>query len=354
MVGAGLLARRRSSAACSASRGSRRPSRRVEGRHRVPRARRADRVPRGARLQPRRLRLHDLHRQLRPAAGGVSEAISRARPRGRARCCPGNRNFEGRIHPEVRAELPRLAAAGRGLRARRDDGHRPARASRSAQRRTASRSTCATSGRREREIAEIDRGGVQSEMFRKSYARRLRRRRALARARGARGRPLRLGRESTYVRRPPFFDGHAAGAAAPVETSRRARAGAARRLRHHRPHLARRRDQARQPGRALPDRARRRARGLQLLRRAPRQPRGDGARHVRQHPPAQPARRAGDPEGGFTRHLPDGEQMSIFDAAMRYAAGGRAAGRPRRARSTARARRATGPRRARCCSACAP
>ena len=30
--------------------------------------------------------------------------------------------------------------------------------------------------------------------------------------------------------------------------------------------------------------------GLQLLRLAPRQPRGDGARHVRQHPPAQPAR----------------------------------------------------------------
>ena len=37
----------------------------------------------------------------------------------------------------------------------------------------------------------------------------------------------------------------------------------------------------------------RRAAGLQLLRLAARQPRGDDARHVRQHPPAQPAR-AGD------------------------------------------------------------
>ena len=36
------------------------------------------------------------------------------------------------------------------------------------------------------------------------------------------------------------------------------------------------------------------------------------------------------PEGGFTRHLPDGEELSIYDAAMRYAAGGRAAGRARR------------------------
>ena len=42
---------------------------RLAGRHRVPRARRPDRAARGARLQPRRLRLHDLHRQLGAAAG---------------------------------------------------------------------------------------------------------------------------------------------------------------------------------------------------------------------------------------------------------------------------------------------
>ena len=44
------------------------------------------------------------------------------------------------------------------------------------------------------------------------------------------------------------------------------------------------------PGRAVPRRARRRARGLQLVRLAPREPRGDGARHVRERPPAEPAR----------------------------------------------------------------
>ena len=43
------------------------------------------------------------------------------------------------------------------------------------------------------------------------------------------------------------------------------------------------------PGRQVPRRARRRAAGLQLLRLAPRQPRGDDPRHVRQHPAAQPA-----------------------------------------------------------------
>ena len=60
---------------------------RLEGRHRLPRARRPHRRPRGARLQPRRLRLHDLHRQLRPAAGGDLGRHRGGRPRGRARCC---------------------------------------------------------------------------------------------------------------------------------------------------------------------------------------------------------------------------------------------------------------------------
>ena len=59
------------------------------------------------------------------------------------------------------------------------------------------------------------------------------------------------------------------------------------------------------------------------------------------------------PEGGFTRHLPDGEEMTIYDAAMRYAQegvplvvlGGKEYGS---------APRATGRRRGRACSACAP
>ena len=46
------------------------PGARLEGRHRLPRRRRARRVPRPAPVQPGRLRLHDLHRQLRPAPLG--------------------------------------------------------------------------------------------------------------------------------------------------------------------------------------------------------------------------------------------------------------------------------------------
>ena len=57
-------------------------------------------------------------------------------------------------------------------------------------------------------------------------------------------------------------------------------------------------------------------------------------------------------EGGVTLHLPDGDQMTIYDAAMQYAARRACRSSCSRARSTARVRRATGPPRARSCSAC--
>ena len=58
----------------------------LEGRHRIPRPRRADRAAGAARLQPRRLRLHDLHRQLRPAARRRSPRPS-TRPTWRSSRC---------------------------------------------------------------------------------------------------------------------------------------------------------------------------------------------------------------------------------------------------------------------------
>ena len=59
---------------------------------------------------------------------------------------------------------------------------------------------------------------------------------------------------------------------------------------------------------------------LQLVRFASRQPRSDDARHVRQYAPAQQdgARK----EGGFTRHYPGKEEMTIFDASEHYRAEG--------------------------------
>jgi aconitate hydratase len=50
----------------------------------------------------RRLWLHHLHRQFGSAAGECREGGHRRRPRGAA-VLSGNRNFEGRVHPQVRA-----------------------------------------------------------------------------------------------------------------------------------------------------------------------------------------------------------------------------------------------------------
>ena len=78
----------------------------------------------GARLLARRLRLHDVHRQLRPAARARRQGRHRGRPRrgGRAVRQPQLRG----PHPRARqGELPREPAARRRLRPRRHGRHRP-------------------------------------------------------------------------------------------------------------------------------------------------------------------------------------------------------------------------------------
>ena len=140
------------------------------------------------------------------------------------------------------------------------------------------------------EVAAVVRDAVAAGDVHPRLRGRLPRRRQLARAGHPRGRHLRLGK-GVDLRAPAALlrrDADRAGAG--HRHHRREGAGHAGRLGDHRPHLAGRRDQDRQPGRGLPDRARRRAEGLQLLRLAARQPRGDDPRHVRQHQAAQPAR----------------------------------------------------------------
>ena len=60
---------------------------------------------------------------------------------------------------------------------------------------------------------------------------------------------------STYIQNPPYFTGMTMTPVPPGDIDRRAAAGGVRRFDHHRPHLAGRRDQARQPGRPLSARA---------------------------------------------------------------------------------------------------
>ncbi len=109
----------------------------LEGRHRVPREGGPAAVSRPARLQSRRLRLHDVHRQQRPAAGRDRRRSARARAGRRVRA--ERQSQLRRPHPAGRArQLSRVAAAGRRLCAGRLDERRRHARIRSAPVRTAS------------------------------------------------------------------------------------------------------------------------------------------------------------------------------------------------------------------------
>ena len=78
--------------------------------------------------------------------------------------------------------------------------------------------------------------------------------------------------DSTYVRKPPYFEGMAREPAPVSDIDRRTRAGQAGRFGDYRPHFAGGSDQGRFPGRSVSDRAWHRASRLQLLRFTARKP----------------------------------------------------------------------------------
>ena len=93
-------------------------------RHRVPDQGRPAALPRQARLQRRRLRLHDLHRQRRRPDAGAQRRDHEERPRLR-RGALGQPQLRGAHPPEPEGELPRQPAAGRRLRDRRQRCYGP-------------------------------------------------------------------------------------------------------------------------------------------------------------------------------------------------------------------------------------
>ena len=139
------------------------------------------------------------------------------------------------------------------------------------------------------EVQRVIDHAVSAEMFSQGLRRRLRRHRAVAEPAHARRRHLRVGPAEHLRPQAPVLRRHAGRAVPGRGHHRRPHPGGARRLGDHRPHLAGRLDQGRQPRRQVPARARRRPPRLQLLRLPPREPRGHDPRHVRQHPAAQPA-----------------------------------------------------------------
>ena len=200
----------------------------------------------------------------------------------------GNRNFEGRINPDVKMNYlasPPLVVAYALVGTMDFDfgigaaGHRHRRRRRHARRRLADGGGDPAGHR-----LHHHRGHVHRRL-----QRRVRRRRALAVPAHPRGRHVRLGPHVDVRPQAPVLRGHDDGPGAGHRRHRGTGPRRPRRLGHHRPHQPGRGHQARDARGPLPRRERRGAHGLQLLRLPPRQPRGDDPRDVRQHPAAQPA-----------------------------------------------------------------
>jgi aconitate hydratase len=105
LIAAGLVARKaRALGPDAQALGQDQPGARLEGGHRLSRkaAGPAGR-PRRHRLQPRRLWLHDLYRQFGPAARADQRNCINTNDLVAVSVLSGNRNFEGRVNPDVRA-----------------------------------------------------------------------------------------------------------------------------------------------------------------------------------------------------------------------------------------------------------
>ena len=241
----------------------------------------------------------------------------------------GNRNFEGRISPGRAGELPREPAARRRLRAGRRRQHRPDHASRSASARTAGTSTSRTSGRRNEEIAELVERTVTREAFQSKYADVFKGDEKWQAVETTDSETYDWPPTSTYIQNPPYFQGMSKdpGVISDISGARiLALLGDMVTTDHISPAGS---FKPTTPAGSYLTERQIAAQGLQLLRLAARQPRGDDARHLRQHPHQE--RDAG---GGRGRLHPRAGRRADLDLRRGHGlqGGGRAAGRLRRRR----------------------
>ena len=157
-------------------------------------------------LRPGRLRLHDVHRQLRAARRRGRRGDRGERP-GRRRGPLGQPQLRGPDPPARARELPGLPAPGRRLRAGRPGRHRPDDRAARARTSTAGRSSSPTSGRSPRRSGRSSARAIDPELFRRTYATVFEgddRWRALPIPAGDR---YAWESDSTYIAKPPFFEG---------------------------------------------------------------------------------------------------------------------------------------------------
>ena len=249
--------------------------------------------------------------------------MQRERPRGRLGAV-GQPQLRGPDQPRREDELPGLAAAGHRLRARGHDGLRLRRPTRSAQDPTGNdvflRDIWPSPAEVDARHRRLDRARTCSPSDYADVFAGDERWRSLP---TPDGRHVRVGRRLHVRAQAAVLRRHAASSPPPVTDVAGARVlallGDSVTTDHISPAGSIKADS---PAGPLPRRARRRAQGLQLLRLAPRQPRGDDPRHVRQHPAAQPA--AGRRRGRLHPRTssPVASRTTIYDAAQAYAEAG--------------------------------
>ena len=244
----------------------------------------------------------------------------------------GNRNFEGRVNPDIRANYlasPPLVVAYALAGSMFVDLVNDPLGTGSDGKPVYLRDIWPSSA----EIQDFIDRTVTSASVQDPLRGRVHGRRALAGGRGL-GRPhLRVGHRLDLRAEPALFRGHDQGAEAGDGHRQRPHPRPLPRFDHHRPHLARGQHPGRLAGRQLPAGAPGRGRRLQPVRHAARQPRDHDARHLRQHPHQEPdGPRRGRQRRRGRLHPPPALRRADVHLRRRHAlpAGGRAARRARR------------------------
>ena len=232
----------------------------------------------------------------------------------------GNRNFEGRINPDVKmnylASPPLVVAYALAGSMDFDFESQPLGADKDG-----NDVYLKDIWPSQKDVSDTIASAINQEMFTKNYADVFKGDERWRNLPTPSGNTFEWDSDSTYVRKPPYFEGM------PAEPEPVADIAGARVLAllgdsvttdHISPAGG---IKPGPPAATVPRRARRGAQGLQLLRFASRQPRGDDPRHVRQHPAAEPLL-LDDVSGGYTRDFTQERKHAgfIYDAAQNYRA----------------------------------
>ena len=239
----------------------------------------------------------------------------------------GNRNFDGRVHPEIKmnflASPPLVVAYALAGTLDIDLDSEPL--------------GVGADGRpvflkelwpAPREIADCVQQNISSAMFRRSYGSVFDGDERWRAIKVPLGKVYAWDRQVHLREEPAVLRGHDDAAARDRRDPRRPRAGTARRFGHDRSYFAGRQYRPWQPRGQIPRITGRAAARFQPVRRPARQPRSHDARHLRQHPSAEPAR-AGHRGRGHRAHS---ERRAAEHLRCRHALsrGAHAAHRPRR------------------------